>query len=702
MKFRLNDFFKQYPLTIIFLIVIVAITSSKIFSYDLFHYVIWGDRDISRSVQLSESFLVSGSELQDKDGVRVPGGAIHYLNYLLTRIHASPLMPYLTMLVLTIVSTVLLFDIGRRTEGILAGTAAVLVFLSSNFFLTITNRFYNPLYGMPFTIVAFYFLSRFVLERRERFLFWSVVFIVLSAQMQMAVVFILLLLIIYLFFDRIPVSRSTLLGILGVVILLYAPWIVHKIFGVFESNSMVPQVSLQVLPSIGDEDISGVIRKFLLVVLNNVSLGEPSIFRTAFPVGAFLLGISGLAFAPWNMKGAGPGSRTVRRYMIFLIFIITAVALLAHLTTQALGVGFSKARYFGFLTPAIALLSGIGFGALCRLAAVQDRSYFVKTILLGVVGILVLRGAFLTYSEFRRSDLRLAVGSNYSDFLSVAKDINRTFGFDSDAIKRRAAFLIKDNGVWTARVTPINYILDYLDLRTMGRRYDGCVFVVARRPFSGPAEISRGDAKQGVKSLPYHKNSGMLDVDRSRVAIDVVERRDKYFLIGARLPLGGCPKSYMNPYIPTVEDRYLESRMGRRNGPAQLLEEKQGSSRFMLRHGAAGERFPLYLMIDLRRVGSRTVQATVFSNQLRNSEAQLGGYWKQSEIERPTLIFKRIGQEEEFRYVLFPGVLGKGVYVTPWPARAFELPAGQYRLSLTFKLVHQARYLLADRFVVGR
>ena len=63
---------------------------SDFFALGHFYYIIWGDREISRSITLGEYFPVSGAELNGRGGGRIPGGALHYVSYLFLSMNPSP------------------------------------------------------------------------------------------------------------------------------------------------------------------------------------------------------------------------------------------------------------------------------------------------------------------------------------------------------------------------------------------------------------------------------------------------------------------------------------------------------------------------------------------------------------------------------------------------------------------------------------
>ena len=73
-------------LTYILFVVLGTIILAKLSAIDQFYYVIFGDRDISRALTLSDFFLVTGSELQNQDGARNPGGALYYFLYIIMKI----------------------------------------------------------------------------------------------------------------------------------------------------------------------------------------------------------------------------------------------------------------------------------------------------------------------------------------------------------------------------------------------------------------------------------------------------------------------------------------------------------------------------------------------------------------------------------------------------------------------------------------
>ena len=148
-------------LTYIMFFFLGAIILAKLFAIDQFYYVIFGDRDISRASMLGHHFFVSGSELQNQDGARNPGGALYYFLYIIMKINDSVLFIYAVTYILTLVSSLLLFDLGRRLENKLAGAIATVCFLSSGDVNSVINTLYNPLFGVPFLVGGFYYASRF-------------------------------------------------------------------------------------------------------------------------------------------------------------------------------------------------------------------------------------------------------------------------------------------------------------------------------------------------------------------------------------------------------------------------------------------------------------------------------------------------------------------------------------------------------------
>ena len=86
------------------------------------------------------------------------------------------------------------------------------------------------------------------------------------------------------------------------------------------------------------------------------------------------------------------------------------------------------------------------------------------------------------------------------------------------------------------------------------------------------------------------------------------------------------------------------------------------------------------LMLEAKLPGM--IVATLHSNQLRNSEALLNGFFEVRGIHQPTLFFLNKDTGTSTKIKLFDGELGKGVFTTPWSRIFKTLPPGTYDLLL--------------------
>ena len=515
---------------------------------------------------------------------------------------------------------------------------------------------------------------------------------------------------------QIKVPVKTLMISAVTVIVLFLPWILNQYFGMFSEGPLMPVSETNIIIqsndiSPNDTNPSSYIKK-LIRLFNSIDYGEPSFLLTVFPIGAFLAGVAGLYFGKWPKNWINSPHITQRKYVFFLIYFITIAAFFTGVSIEVVGnIGLKKQRYYMYLLPAIALLSGIGFSKIYDEVLSKPKYSIVYLIFIIFTFSLLARATVTIYANSKRPLIKMHSSPLHDDLVTLAKDINNTFGFGSKKIMYRTSYILTDGADWYSKIQPIQYLLDHLNLQDKKNTYSGCIFVVGR-PADLTIQLPFGEnvVRDAIAKLPLMRNQGTLIGNSNHdprfskaIIIDTLLIRPKYALIGASLPFTDCPKSFMNPYIHYEEEIETEKKLGSHQKNTILNSE---NNKFFIRQIDAHSNLSINLMIKLQKINSFSVGVEIHSKQLRNSGSYLDGYYAARSIHNPTLIFTNTTTGQIYKKVIFPQKLGHGPYTTPWHATFKHIPSGVYNIefssfnnSKTDKT--EQKFLLTDNYSVN-
>ena len=703
-SYSLFGFPLERYLIVVLLVIAAGVFFTNLSAIDNFDYKIWGDREISRSAVLDQHFMVSGAELNGRQGTRVPGGAIHYITFALLQIDPSPKFVQWVLGVSILLSALFLGYVAWRVSDILGAIVTLTVFLTSSTTLTNLSILWNPTFGLPFTVFGFGLLVLYLIERRPLYLIICAIFFALSAQMQLAILAGALVVVLYFIIFRVAVEWKTAGWILLAVLILYSPWILNRTLGWFPTPDTLPTLDAVYISKAGlsfdlDFNIVQIVKKITLAVYRTILVGEPNVFPTALPITALILGIGALPFIKADAtRQSDVATLNQWKVVVFLIFYMAMAAIIFNALIVSVGsVGFNKPRYFIFLTPAAALATGLGFSIFCQQALFKSAPAVTRLVMIFILAVVAIRALITVNFNLARADLPLGETPDFDDLVEISQLIHSKTGYGSASIARRTSYLLFHQGKWRGRISPMNYLLKYLNLQDANDAYGGCLFVVARHDMEANGLIFLENARTAVEELIQKNSAVQTDRAGGSASVETLAEHKNFYLFGVKAPLSGCPKSFMNPYIPTSPEIYLEKKF---DGIASNVLSEDEKGRYLIRHAADNPKFPIFLLLDIEKQSSRSIVVTIHSRQLRMAEALLDGYFSTRTIHRPTLIFTNSETKASYRSVLFDGRLGEGVFSAPWSTRIERPPAGTYELVLKFEGPEAAAIPLTKQFVV--
>lgn len=684
-------------------VLFLALVFAFAYSSRYFGYYIWADRDLYRGVNLMQEFQVFGVEFIMPMFGRIPGGAYYYMIWLFSLVSPDPQFIYWCFLTLALASTLLLVDLGRRIAGLSAGLLIADIFLSSQMVGLELSNFYNPFAGIPVLVAAYYALGRFVLERRAAWFLGSAAGFMLAGQFHITYLFPLIYLLPWAIMDsRGALSRRHAAWGLGLFVLVFLPWLLHVVFGLFPADvaeivkspkaaSEAPAVPMGLL-------LMHRLKQFVLG-LSLSDYGGLSL-RANFP----LVGVALTLVYLFAAKAAAPARGELTRRMVGLMLWVltceTVVMTLYYSRTWAeISVGAYEHRYFIHAVPAVAIMVGLSVAALVREPPSSGR-FAAVAVLVGwaaVAGIWV-KSAFQVYAESKvaltEGAYRVGRGAQggfqevtYGLRTRIFADIRENFGISGDSLVGRVSLVRfdPDKKIWRYWDSSARY-LAAIGQPAAADAYAGCVAVLSRETSDPGLFLPEGKVEEWVRLVKGEGiGRGLLGDGLSqvrRLAVDKVVVRDRYALVGYRSGENDCPKSLINGYILDPQEKLLEARFrGQRTAATAVERSPGGAVLLMANHPVSWSVHPWRFAVELTRAGG-SVSAVLHSNKLSAFSSLAEGFWGPYKVHNPRVIFRDVATGKESQLVIHPGWIGVDGFRTPWRGPALALPPGIYDVSL--------------------
>lgn len=659
----------------VFLIIVAKFIAAETFIISTF-----GDRDLLRGASLGNIFWVTGAELQHREGMRVPGGALSYFIYLIQIINPSPLFIYNTILSLSLFSGVLFLDLGRRHFTPIAGMAAWLIFISTNMLGSETHELWNPHFSIPFIVIAFYFLSRFIIEKRDWQFFLFIGTSAIATQMLMAAFYLFLIgLSVALIFVR-PIKIAHLLKGLVVIVAIYSPYILNRTLGIFEVTEIVPHIiGNYITEPINISYSLKTLSKIFSEFFSNFSIGDFNKINISLPVPIISLIISSAALLALKKYVVGTSydnkAEKTFNYLKVIVLITFTFMIILDLSLKIIGSLTTETRYFLSLLPFVAMMGGLGISVLLAVFAQLGKFKWRLAATSSILVIIIFKTVTVSYSTVRLLDIPMSDRPSFKQLDNILKDIAANFGFNKPNILNRVVFIHKSNS-WMTHIVPQEYTLQTNVYPTNNKITKGCIAVIGAKSFPNKKDsLRRIMAIKGLSSALFEQKAEFSSKTKKKLLKTIIIRevihRSDYILINYSWGIDSCPKSLQNPYNPNEAELdtilfFKNSSTETKNITFQQRAKKQKkTNRFYLKHPRLDPRFPIKMRLDLELDLEGAISATLHSQKLRHRGARLNGYWLGYEMKQPELIF--ISKDELRESILiFPGKLGSQGFVTPW------------------------------------
>jgi hypothetical protein len=674
------------------LVVVLAIAISigcglRFLIGDDFMYTLWSDRELYRAYNLFREFQSSGPE--SNFGGRIPGGSIYYLLRTLMLVSMDPGVIHKMMLMLDCVAAVIVFAIGLRYLGLFSALTAAFFALTMSYVMDNLSQVWNPGFTSLPLALAFLFLIRLVVDRRENALPLFLLFTGIAAQAHFSAygLIVVALLSIAMFRIRIGV-RACWFGCL-VFFLLLAPYFIHEATTGFANTHAL--ISYHELAGIGGEEAPIRPWSFELLVMRLVdflswasgtiwydapdtlvaslkwfvTVLSTSFLGIAIATLTVCLGLRRLTGGPDEVQLPSGDAATFTQ----LCYLTVAVAVIL---VCALGLP-PIPRYVPYALPALYLLGGVAVAELMNLVCRINTPALRYGLAISLTLWACVGGLLSVYYWPARAYQTAGTALGWREVQELLTAARLHYGLLGEQVSDRLAVTYRaPDGMYRS-----------IDFLTSALEYPALLLESGKR---------EGDIGQNcLLAIKKLGTKGRLSPDDARVAIERLStplggaeplefhKTESFDLISYNPAGQNCLRNINNRYLRTAAEKEITHALASQPSDSSLeLKGSPNERRFAFRKSGI---WPLEAMISLDYGSAGTVLATIVSNDLRGYSGLVG-----HKIQRPRVEFRSRGQLVATLIIFdgeFGGLMDEQV-LSPWSSRAILSPGAPHDIYVVF------------------
>jgi Dolichyl-phosphate-mannose-protein mannosyltransferase len=645
----------------------------------------WTDRDMVRSENLLREFQWMGAELSYGSAARVPGGFLHYFWVLPTLISKDPELSYQFCVLLGMLALIPFYLAMRRSFGAVAAITATMVLLASPILFGTLTRLWNPSFQVPFTILSYAFLVRLLAERHTPSFKWLVASLVVGMQMHLSTYLLVVCVIVALLLTRTRIPWKAGAAALFLTVLLLLPYLIGEVTSGWDNiRQMVGSQGAGAVRKFdvtrgvlyNPDNVGDVWRWYMLATGMNDNLPVVPL-QTAF---SWLLnlaillggGYTVLSLMHW-LEWGKPIARALNvscggahgRVLVGALIPVLIGFLYFSYSPQVELVIYGNSRYLMFAIPGLAIIAGLGTGALFEVAR---HSMPARAVLLVPVAAAVITPAWALHGSLL--SLNKVWDKPGREFLGSLDQVRREMNWSLTEAVTRTTVLRRyksESDRWLFEsIFGIGYELHRNNIPV---------------PFSDKGEcaayVNNGAKVYGDKGMSLEALERTFEQPSLKLSIVRQKRMSNdHLVVYRRLDgQGYCFSSVHNRYVFSDEEKIMFERYGKI--PLATAESTSAT----LKPGAKGYTLNLgqgiYMMLKLsHNAGKMTLE--VHSNQLRG-DTYNGGFLDIGMISNARLMFVS-ASGDRVEIPIEKGLLGgKGTF-TPL-LQTYDVPSGKYTIT---------------------
>ena len=315
-------------------------------------YGVWVDRDLLRAIRLFEFFQVMGAELNGTYFARTPRGAYYYILGFLTLFSTDPAVLTRILIVLSMTGGIAVYFAAARLWGIIASLVAAGIWFTSPLVLGAGFQIINPAVGVPITGFCYLMFVRYF-QGQQNALLWLGALLGILIQTHISFLALMIAFGIAIAILRRPRWRE---GSIAAILFVFTflPYIVHEAMNGLVNTQLLFFGRDEPNPFYTAIKFDSVEYFFNNITKPLIESGQLAISSAVILFGVLLLFILIAAKRFFSSTSAEREDPTTDRVILGL-----GIVLVAGILMISVGRGFAlQHRYFVFLVPAIALLTG--------------------------------------------------------------------------------------------------------------------------------------------------------------------------------------------------------------------------------------------------------------------------------------------------------------------------------------------------------
>lgn len=730
-----NIYLKFFYITFILICFIIVIYNSYFFEINIF-----GDRDLVRAANLPNSFEIYGYEFGMQNGRRIPGGFYYYYLGLLEIFTNNVLIKNYISIFFSIISFWYLFKLNKKIFNRLDFKLSFLFFLTSTCFLQQTSIFWNPTFGLPFSILGIAYFINFLDNQKKIILFISFVFIFLASQFHISYMsFIFVFIMTLIIFKKYKLLSISII-LIASFSLCYLPYLVNFLFPLVDVSKNSYQIvqnssslyinefnifvwfvkkqffNFDLLLSVISKNFF-ISRKFLVVILLIISsllvyiffklikvfdtkiikrslknkitilllificsiytLFNSDLYTNIFTLPTFILVTSVLIL---NKKFSNKDS-----YYLFIkkkLYPIICLYLLVFFITNA--------GYFFTYGQATNIINGSNRFTLGLLPVYAILSGITVSILLEIFLNTINKKRIIPISIIFAFLLFQLLNASY--FISFKKNepgtnsyiaqkealdnLGNIYNLNKKDYFNQVGFVKYENKL----IVPMEKIglSYYLNSKTkyLDNNKTNNCFLVI---FNSSNKVSKLQTQKDLNDF--------LITGRDNVTISNLLEFKNYIILEYTDKNNLCINNLDNDYILSAKEKDIERFLLNKPNQKSYKVKKNNLINYYFDLSSNDFLLPVNMMLSFK-IKNNQLNFKIISKVLRNSSSKLNGFWDEVQFYKPKIIFTNLKNYEENLFLLTKNEIGNDIYKSPITYSNINLPEGNYKVEFEINKIN--------------
>ena len=709
----------------LFLLISISLIIA-LYNFYNFQINIFGDRDLIRSENIFNAFEVYGYEFGWQFGRRIPGGFYYYYLGFIDLIFKNIFIKNFILSFLSILSFIVLFKINKKIFNNTDFLFSLFFFLSSTCFLQQSKLFWNPSFGLSFSILGIAFFINYFENNKTKSLFLSFFFIFLASQFHISYLSLALIFLFtsIIFKKKIFVSLPI---IFFSFIICYSPYLINFIYPLVDVGNNSYEI-IQNSSSVFKKDfnifiwfiksqfykidflltifsnkfyLSKLIFILLLTILSAIILilftklikKKTKIFQYILNKNiAILIALTFIIFItlinPSNIIFILPilylyffilisliknKFRTIpnfenKFYLIacFYIFIFFFVNLGYFMTYGVLGnIAIGSSRFSLTILPVYAILSGVCLSIILRekFMLVKNKMYKIHMIL--IIGILFSQ--IFNSISFVLKQKKIDEIYSFKSQKEIVDYLNALYQLNDQSFLNNVGFLVaSNNGINPMGTIGLNYYIKNQFDKIKYKKFENCIAVVF--------------LENNIKNIEQELEK-FINLYRESVDVKKITNFKDHYIFEYKDRNNLCINNLGNDYILNSDEKKIENFLINKDIKKSYKIVENNLIQYYFNLSNKSFIWPINTLLKIH-TSKNNLNLELISKVLRNSSSQLNGYWAEVNFHEPKIIFLNLEDNKKYNFQISKKMIGNDVYKSPINLSNIIIPKGKYKIIL--------------------